>query len=161
MFYQDWKKLSRVPWSSVPIFGQSRTFYYLVSNLIYLIFGLLLILLMIAGLNSPTHSKFASRLMTTMLFSKVHFLVVVFHWLWFALAQVLWRARALHHALLFPLARTRIPHYIVSKATWPQHFMLGVIHAFICTAEQQENISVKWINISGLIGLGVRMTVQE
>ena len=108
------KKLWSVPWSSVPSFGQSRTFYYLVSNFIYLIFGLLLILLMTAGLNSLTHSKFTSRLMTTKLFSEVCSLVVLFDWFWFALAHVLWRARALHHALLFPPVRTGIRHYIVS-----------------------------------------------
>lgn len=40
------KELWRVLWNSLPSFGQSRTFYYLISNLICWIFGLLLMLLM-------------------------------------------------------------------------------------------------------------------
>lgn len=40
------KELKRVLWSSLPSFGQSRTFYYLISNLICWILGLLLMLLM-------------------------------------------------------------------------------------------------------------------
>ena len=106
------KRLWSVPWSSVLSFGQSRTFDYLISNFIYLMSGLLPILLMTAGLNSPTHSKLASRLMRARLFSRVHSLVVLFDWFWFALTLVSWQARALHSPLLFPLVRTGVLHYI-------------------------------------------------